>query len=165
MTGKSSTIGRLYALATILATLGLLGGRASAAEHKPTKEEREVEYRHSLYHVIAGNFGPIQAMADGKMPWDVAQAAVRAERVAFLAPMLKEAFPPESNGVAHTDAKPEIWPQPQQFAAALQALIDKSATLALVAKGGDTAKIKVAANDTAKTCKDCHDKFRVDDEH
>ena len=93
----------------------------AAAAARPSKQEMEVEYRQSLYTVIGANFGPMGAMAQDKIPFDLAQVKLRSERVAFLTPMLKEAFPADSNGVAHTAAKPEIWTQPQQFAAALQA--------------------------------------------
>src|ERR1700691_5527588 len=74
----------------------------SQAATEQTKGEAEVDYRQSLYTVIAGNFHPLGAMAEGKMPFNAADAKVRADRIAFLTPMLKEAFPADSNGVGHT---------------------------------------------------------------
>jgi cytochrome c556 len=145
----------------ILGTAGAFAVHSSLAADKPSKAEMEVEYRQGLYTVIGGNFGPLGAMAADKAPFDAAEAKLRAQRVAFLAPMLKEAFPADSNGVAHTAAKPEIWTDTAGFNQALQALIDKSAALAAVANGGDAAKIKAAIGETGKTCKGCHDKFRV----
>jgi cytochrome c556 len=135
----------------------------AAAAARPSKQEMEVEYRQSLYTVIGANFGPMGAMAQDKIPFDLAQVKLRSERVAFLAPMLKEAFPADSNGVAHTAAKPEIWTDADTFSKALQNLIDKSAALATTAKSGDTAAIKTAIQQTGQACKDCHDKFRVKD--
>jgi cytochrome c556 len=134
---------------------------SQAAEQ--TKGEAEVDYRQSLYTVIAGNFHPLGAMAEGKMPFNAADAKVRAERIAFLAPMLKEAFPADSNGVGHTHAKPEIWTDSVEFNKSLQTLIDRSAALAVAANSGDEAKIKAATQDTGKACKACHDKFRIKD--
>ena len=144
-----------------LAASGVCASHASHAAGKPTKGEIEVEYRQSLYTVIAGNFGPLGAMAEGKVPFDAADAKVRAQRIAFLAPMLKEAFPPDSNGVAHTAAKPEIWTNAAEFDKALQLLIDKTAALSAAAGSGDADKTKAAIQETGKACKGCHDKFKV----
>jgi cytochrome c556 len=147
-----------------LAMFGVVGAfavQSGLAADKPSKAEMEVDYRQSLYTVIGGNFGPLGAMAGGKVPFDAAEARLRAERVAFLAPMLKEAFPADSNGVAHTAAKPEIWTDTAGFNQALQLLIDRSAALAAATNGGDAAKIKAAIGETGKACKGCHDKYRV----
>jgi cytochrome c556 len=154
-----------YPTATVLALGGLTSFAlcTSTALAKQTKEEQEVEYRQSIFIVMAGNFGPLGAMAEGKMPFNADQAKLRAQRVAFLAPLLKEAFPPESSGVGHTAAKPEIWTDTAGFNAALQALLDKSAALAAAAQTGDQAKITAAVAETGKTCKSCHDKFRTKD--
>jgi cytochrome c556 len=130
---------------------------------EPTKAEKEVDYRQSLLTVLGGNFGPLGAMAAGKKPFDAAEAKIRAQRVAFLAPMLKEAFPADSDGVAHTAAKPEIWTDRETFDSKLQNLIDKSAALASTADGGDADKIKAAIEETGKACKGCHEKFRRKD--
>jgi cytochrome c556 len=152
-----------YAPAAVLALGGLTSFAlcTSTALAKQTKEEQEVEYRQSIFIVLAGNFGPLGAMAEGKMPFNADQAKLRAARVAFIAPLLKEAFPPETNGVAHTAAKPDIWTDTADFNAALQALLDKSAALSVTAQTGDEAKIKAAVAETGKTCKACHDKFRT----
>jgi len=147
----------------VLGAAGALAMHSSLAAGKPSKAEMEVDYRQGLYAVIGGNFGPLGAMAADKAPFNAAEAKLRAERVAYLAPMLKEAFPADSNGVAHTAAKPEIWTDTAGFNQALQALIDKSAALAVVANGGDADKIKAAITETGKTCKGCHDKFKVKD--
>src|SRR5476649_364630 len=93
------------ALALFASALALQSSQAATQ----TKGEAEVDYRQGLYTVIAGNFHPLGAMAEGKMPFNAADAKLRAERIAFLVPMLKEAFPADSNGVGHTSAKPEIW--------------------------------------------------------
>jgi cytochrome c556 len=145
----------------VLGAAGVFAVHSSLAAGKPTKAEMEVDYRQSLYTVIGGNFGPLGDMAGGKAPFDAAEAKKRAERVAFLAPLLKEAFPADSNGVAHTAAKPEIWTDTAGFNEALQLLIDRSAALAAAANGGDATKIKAAIADTGKACKGCHDKYRV----
>ncbi len=146
-------------MALFVAVIALQSSQAA----EQTKGEAEVDYRQSLYTVIGGNYHPLGAMAAGKMPFNAADAKLRAERVAFLTPMLKEAFPADSNGVGHTAAKPEIWTNRAEFDKLLQSLIDRSAALAAAANGGDEGKIKAAIEDTGKACKACHDKFRVKD--
>ena len=153
-----SKVSRIVLGATALATFGV-----SVAAREPSKQEAEVEYRQSLYNVIAGNFGPLTEMASGKIPFNTADAQLRADRVAYLAPMLKEAFPADSNGVAHTAAKPEVWSDAAGFNTALQNLIDRSAALAAAAKSGDEARFKTAVQETGKACKGCHDKYKVKD--
>ena len=149
-----------WAMALVAAVLAVQYTQAATEQ---TKGEAEVDYRQSLYTVMAGNFHPLGAMAEGKMPFNAAEAKKRAERVAFLVPMLKEAFPADSNGVGHTSAKPEIWTDTAGFSKALQLLIDKSAALAVAADSGDADKIKTAVQETGKACKNCHDKFKVKD--
>jgi len=48
----------------------------SSQAAQPTKGESEVDYRQSLYTVIGGNFHPLGAMAEGKMPFNAADAKV-----------------------------------------------------------------------------------------
>lgn len=145
---------------TALVASLLFGSLAQAEE---SKGEAAVEYRKSVYEVLAWNFGPMGAMAQGKVPYNAAEFSRRAERVALVAPFLTEAFPVESKGVKHTDLKPEAWSNRADFDAKLKDLIDRSATLAAVAKGGDFEKSKAAFFDTANTCKACHDKYKVKD--
>lgn len=149
--------------AVLVTVAGALAMQASLAGDKPSKAELEVEYRQGLYTVIAGNFGPLGAIAADKAPFDAAEVKLRAGRVAYLAPILKEAFPADSSGVGHTAAKPEIWTDKAGFDKALQAFIDSSAALAAAANGSDVGKIKAAIGETGKTCKACHDKFKAKD--
>jgi len=134
----------------------------SAQSAPPTKAEQALKYRKSLYQAIAWNFGPMSAMAQGKAPYDAKEFAMRAERVAFLAPMLAEAFPAESKDVAGSELKPEMWANRADFDTKMKDLVDKSAALAKAAKTGDFAKSKAAFFETGNTCKNCHDKYKKD---
>jgi cytochrome c556 len=112
--------------------------------------------------VIVWNFGPMAGMAQGKIPYDATQFASRAGRVAVLAPLLEEAFPAESQGVATSKLKPEMWSNRADFDAKLKNFEERSATLAAVARGGDFEKTKAAFFDTANACKACHEKYKAD---
>ena len=144
-----------------LATGFLLAG-AVQAQGTPSKAEQTLKYRKSLYQVLAYNFGPMGAMAQGKAPYDATEFAKRAERVAMISPLLSEGFSADTKGLPHSDLKPEMWANRADFDAKMNDLVDRSATLATVAKSGDFAKSKAAFFDAANTCKACHDKYKAD---
>jgi cytochrome c556 len=157
MSGRS-IFRRFAPLALIVA--GLTCAVSVPAADQPSRGEQAVKYRKSLYQALAWNFGPMAAMAQGKAPYNAAEFATRADRVAALAPMLTEAYPPESKGVQNSKLKGSAWTNRADFDAKLKDLIDRSANLAAVAKTGDFEKSKAALFDTGGTCKGCHDKYK-----
>ena len=153
---------RAVALATALLTG--LAAATLAQEQPPSKAEQAIKYRQSVYKVILWNFGPAAAMAQGKIPYDAADFAHRAERVATMAPMLLEGYPEGSataSGVK-TRARPEIWENKPEFTKLMKDMENKTAALATVAKEGDFEKSKAAFGEAASACKACHEKFRTD---
>ena len=137
-------------------------GAAAVAQGQPSKAEQTLKYRKAVYQVIAWNFAPMGAMAQGKIPYDAKEFELRAQRVAELTPMLSESYPAETQSVTGSKAKAELWGNRADFDAKMKDLVDRSATLATVAKAGDPAKSKAAFLDTANTCKACHDKYKAD---
>jgi cytochrome c556 len=145
-------------------TLAIAATLASAAiATAAVKPEAAIAYRQSAYTLVGWNFGPIAQMVRGKTPWDAADFAKRAERIAFLAPQLLEGFPEGSATGADTEAKPEIWKNMDDFKSKMDDLVKQSKLLADVAKGGDEAKMKEQFKQTAGACKACHDKYRKED--
>jgi cytochrome c556 len=157
--GSQASVGafmsKIFILGVAIGTVA-----ADAQEAKQTPGERAVLYRQSLYTVLGANFGAVHTMADGKAPFSAADAQKFGDRTAFIAKMTAEALPAESNGAGKTQAKPEIWQQAPEFQKQVEALIDKSSVLAAAARTGDLGKIKRASDETAETCKSCHEKFR-----
>jgi cytochrome c556 len=149
---------RTSALALLVSTCVFTG----AAHAQAAKPEQVLKYRKALYSVIGWNFGPMGAMAQGKVPFDAAEFAKRAERVAAVAPMLGEAFPPGSKGVSGSELKPEMWANRADFDAKLKDMVERSAALAVAARTGDFEKSKAAFMQAAETCKACHDKYKND---
>jgi cytochrome c556 len=147
---------------TVPALLLALACGAAQAQGQPTKGEQALKYRKAVYQAIAWNFAPMGAMAQGKAPFDDREFALRAGRVAALTPMLAESYSAETQGLDDSKAKAELWSNRADFDAKMKDLVDRSATLASVAKGGDEAKTKAAFFDTANTCKACHDKYKAD---
>ena len=137
-------------------------GSAALAQGQPTRAEQLLKYRKAVYQAMVWNVGPMGAMAQDKAPFDAAEFALRAGRVAALTPMLAESYSPESQGVVGSRLKPDMWTNRADFDSKLKDLVDRSATLAGVAKAGDAATTKAAFFDMANACKACHDKYRKD---
>jgi cytochrome c556 len=152
---------RSIVVVTALSASFLIAG-AAQAQAAQSQAEKTLKYRKSLYQVVAYNFGPMGAMAQGKAPYDAAEFTRRAERVAMIAPLLSESFSADTKGLPNSELKPEMWANRADFDAKLKDMVDRSATLATVAKSGDFARSKAAFFDAANTCKACHDKYKND---
>ncbi len=135
---------------------------ATIATAAPSPESA-IHYRQAGYTMLGWNFGPMAQMVRGKSPWDAAEFARRAERVALIAPQLLEGFPEGSDKGATTDAKPEIWKNMDDFKTKMDDLVKQSKLLVEVAKGGDEAKMKEQFKQAAGACKACHEKYRSED--
>jgi cytochrome c556 len=155
---RRTVLGVAVAVATAFAGYSLEG---LAQERPQTKEEQAIKYRQSVYKVILWNFGPMAGMAQGKIPYDAADFAKRAERVATMAPMLLEGYPRGSGSGAPTRAKAEIWDNFDEFTRLMHDMENKAAALADVAKEGSLEKSRAAVGELGDACKACHDKYRA----
>ena len=99
-------------------------------------------------------------MVQGKLPYDAAEFGKQAERVATMAPMLLEGYPPDSATGAPTRAKPEIWQNFDEFTTLMHNMENKAAALASTAQEGSLEKSRTAFGELADACKACHDKYR-----
>jgi cytochrome c556 len=144
---------------TAIATLLACAALDAAAQHKP---EYVIHYRQSVMTLVGWNFGPLSAMVKGKLAWDAREFALRAERLAQLAPQAPEGFAKGSEKGAETDAKADIWANPEDFQGKANDFANEAKTLSEVAKGGDEAKMKEQFKKLAGTCKACHEKYKAD---
>jgi cytochrome c556 len=131
----------------------------------PSPAQMAIEYRQALYTVLGTNFGPLGGILQGKAPFKPAEVMKSAERVAFLATMVGEAFP-EISKSGHTQAKPEIWTHRADFDKKVSALTTSSAALLDVLKrdNSNSPAFKKAAGAVGQACKSCHDDYKQDDE-
>jgi cytochrome c556 len=74
---------------------------------------------------------------------------------------------PQGSGpeLGKTGAKPEIWQNPQDFAAKLHNFQVAAQAFNAAASGGDVGTIKARFADMGGTCKACHDKYRSEMHH
>jgi len=143
-------------------TIAVVVGTACALPvYAQVKPDVLVKQRQSAM-VLQGKYfyGHLRPTAQGKMPYDANEFSMRADRVAMIAPLLTEAYPPETKGAAGSKLKPEMWDNRADFDAKLKNLVDKTASLATAAKAGDFGKSKAAFFEAGDACKSCHDKYR-----
>lgn len=95
-------------------------------------------------------------------PIDSAQALPLAEKIAQTLEHVPHMFPAGTDG-GSSEALPEVWSKPQDFADANAANVKQAQALVGAIKSGDSeASLKAFAR-TAKACKDCHGDFKKAD--
>jgi len=140
---------------TVLGTLFA----APAFSHSDS-EDKTIQYRQSIYHVIGEQMGQLGAMAKKKIPYDQAQALLAADTIAQLAKVAPASFKAGSYGIDGTSALNTISQQPEDFDKAMQDFQLASAKLA--------TKLNTASQfprpefgAMAQTCKACHTDFKA----
>ena len=145
------------AAAVLVGGVALGAGLAALAQMKP---EDAIKYRQSAMFLVGQNFGPLAAMAQGKIPYDKDAAIKHADIVAFVSKLPLQGFQPGTDTGGNTKAKPEIWENMDDFKAKLEKMQQETAKLPEVAQSGDFNALKAQVGDTGKACKACHDKYR-----
>jgi cytochrome c556 len=139
------------------ATAALLACGPAAAQFKSADDA--IEYRQGALAVMGHHFGAIGAMVNGKTPFDAKAAQANADLVLTLSRLPWTAFV-EGSDKGDTNARAEVWSQPDKFKAAAQKLQDAVVKLDAAAKTGKAEDLKAAFGAAAETCKSCHDDFR-----
>lgn len=142
-----------------LATVALAGAAvtlpAAAQFQRPSDA---VKYRQSALSVMGTHFSRIGAMAQGRVPFDAAQAQANADVVALLAGLPWAGF---VEGTADgTKAKASIWRERAQFDEKARAMQAEALKLQAAARTGDLAQLRAVFGNTAASCKACHDAYR-----
>jgi cytochrome c556 len=143
---------------TTVALLVAVAVGAGASAWAQMKPEDAIKYRQSAMFLVGQNFGPLAAMAQGKMPYDKDAAIKYAEIVAFVSKLPLRGFQPGTDMGGETKAKPEIWENMDDFKAKLEKMQQETAKLPEVA--GDFNALKAQVGETGKACKACHDKYK-----
>lgn len=146
----------MKSLKCALAVVAMCSAGAVQAQQKP---EDIIKYRQSALFLLGQHFGPIAAMAQGKMPYDKNAAASHAALAETLASLPWDRFAPGTDK-GNTKAKPEVWTNQADFKAKADKMQEEVAKLAQVAKTGDFDALKAQVGATGKSCKACHDEYR-----
>ena len=151
----------------IACTAGLLLVGAAGLVAAEVSPEQQIEFRKAGYSFMAWNMGKIKAQAvEGSVPYDQKQVAAAANVIAAIANSgMGALYGPgteKSVGNQKTRVKPEFFTQKDEVAKVAIAFNQAANELAKVAAGGDKAAIAKAFGDVGKSCKGCHDQFRMD---
>jgi cytochrome c556 len=118
--------------------------------------------RQSNLKDLGGAFKAVRDQLRRPAP-DMTQIQQASEQISHLASDMSKWFPqgsgPESG--EDTDAKPEIWKDPQGFSEAVSTFTQAGPKLLDLAKANDVEGLKAQVGKVGQACKGCHDKFRV----
>ena len=120
------------------------------------------EARHELMEDVGGAAKTIGKMLKEEAPFDAAQAMEALQVWADSAEPFGDMFPKGSETGFDTEAKSTIWSDRAGFEQALAAFKEK-AEAAVAANPQTLAELQPAAGPVFKTCKGCHESYRVDD--
>ena len=144
--------------AAVWATVASLCIPGLAAAESAT--EKAIRARQSSYYLMGQQMARISATLKGDAAFDKAALETSAEAVDLIGRLVLDYYPAGSDQ-GSTKAKPEIWKETPRFKQMAQALQAESAKLKAAVHGGDLDAIKAAFGATSKSCKACHDAFRV----
>ena len=143
-----------------LLTIALLLAVAVPASAQFSKPEDAIRYRQSAYVLMGNHMGRINTQLKSSKP-DVAAIQKSAAIVDFASQLPGEGYVPGSDkgGTPPTKAKPEVFTDPKVSEVG-RAMRQEVTRLVEVSKSGDIAAIRTQFQATAKSCDNCHDKYR-----
>lgn len=152
---SQAKLGANAAAAAAVVAAPLSGPRAAAVMHE----------RHEGMETIGKTNKAIYRELGGSAP-NLAAVRAGAATIAGVSRKASGWFPAGTGPEAgKTGAKPEIWQNPQDFAAKLIAFQKSAAAFNAIAAGNDVSAIKAGFGNLAGTCKACHDKYRSEMHH
>ena len=138
--------------------VGLLSALPAAAQF--AKPEDAVKYRKAAFTLMGTHFGRIGAMAQGRVPFDGAAAAVNAEVLTHLVSLPYAGMVEGTAGTEKGQPNTKVWSERAKFDEAAKKMQDEVAKLAVAAKANNLDTLKAAFGNTAASCKACHDAYR-----
>lgn len=150
-------------MTTLLGT-ALLATSLSAAAMDP---EKQIDTRQAGFTYMAWNMGKIKAQViDGSVEYNQQQVEAAANTIAAIANSgIGALFGPGTEkdiGDVRTSADPSLFENMQDVAQLAGNMGTAANTLAEKAATGDQSEIRMAFAEVGKTCKACHDKYRLD---
>jgi len=154
----------------VLAALGMTVLTGSVLADEATGDEalkranKVVERREAVMGLMGWSAGPMVGMIKEQTPYDAGAFTRQARRMAALSEMVDDLFKADVRQFdLHTEAKPELWDEYDDFAKLAQDLVDSSKSLVVASEAGDLDVARKAFTAVADDCKACHDKYKEDD--
>lgn len=144
-----------------IAVLTLAATALPVAAQQKLKPESQIKMRKSTMDVINYNFSSLEAMAEGKRPFDKDEAARNADIVAQLVALPKRFFGEGTNIEGKTKAKPAVWEHRADFDEKMDKFANEAAKLPAAVRSGNMEAFRNQVDATGKACKACHDDYRA----
>lgn len=120
------------------------------------------EQRHELMESAKDAAKPVGGMLKGELEFDAGLAMESFQVWAKVAAEAGDLFPEGSETGYDTEAKATVWTDREGFNQQLDEF-SKAVNSAIEASPQDLEELKAAAGPVFKTCKSCHEGYRVDD--
>lgn len=127
-----------------------------------TTPEDAKDYRAAVMTALRGHIGAASMIARGLVE-DSGQLVGHAQGLSNAAAELQNLWP-EGSDVEGSESLPEIWSDPDGFAAAVDALVTATREFEAAAASGDRAAIGAAFREVGMGCRGCHDNYRRSDD-
>lgn len=138
----------------------LLGASVAQGVLAQAKPEVLVKQRQAAMTLQGKYFGPMAAMAQGKIPFNASVVQRNAGFIDNLSRMPWDGFDASTRGAEHTKALPAVFDDSAKFKAAANHLENEASKLVAVSKGGDEGAMKAQIGALGKACGGCHNDFR-----
>ena len=136
-----------------------LGAAYSLPAYSQAKPDVLVKQRQAAMTLQGKYFGPLNAMAQGKIPYDANVVTRNAGYLDALSRMPWDGFAASTKG-EKSAALPAVFTDTGKFKEAQDRFQAEVTKLTSVTKSGDEASVKAQITAVAKTCGGCHEDFR-----
>src|SRR5437868_13051958 len=149
----------------VIASVAMLAAASVTAKVTGAQAALIMHERHEGMENIGKAFKALHREFDSSSPF-VPTVKTSAAQIADLSKKASQWFPAGTGpDIGKTGAKPEIWQNPQDFAAKLSAFQRAAQVFNAAAAGGDMTAAKARYADLGGACKACHDKYRAEMKH
>jgi cytochrome c556 len=135
------------------------GVACSAPAFSQTKPDVLVKQRQAAMVLQGKYFGPLNLMAQGKIPYDQKVVVRNAGYLDVLSRLAWDGFAPSTKG-EKSATLPAVFSDTAKFNQVADQFQAESSKLVQVSKGSDEASVKNQIQAVGKTCAACHDDFR-----
>lgn len=139
----------------------LLLAACGQATPPDTHPQRWVSQRQALFKEFTRTLEPMGLAARERQPYNPSAFVGQALALQELAQRPWALFPADSQ-YPPTRAKPAVWAEPARFDQAQADFLQSVDALLAAAQTGSLQAVKPAVEQVQRSCKSCHDSFRLD---
>jgi cytochrome c556 len=144
---------------TTLAFAAVAGAAVTVPAFGQAKPDTLVKQRQSAMVLQGKYFGPMNLMAQGKIPYNQQVVVRNAAYLDALSKMPWDGFTDNTKG-EKSGALPAVFSDSAKFKQAYERFESEASKLAQVSRSGDEASVKSQIAAVGKACSACHDDFR-----